>query len=65
MSSTEARRRVGQGHPTRPLASERPPFPLRGEGFENAFAPVLGYGRFTQPGADGGDTRDVWHVRRQ
>ena len=26
---------------------------------QNAFAPVFGGGRFTQPGADGGDTRDA------
>jgi len=27
----------------------------RGEEAQNAFAPVLGGGRFTQPGADGGE----------
>ncbi len=30
----------------------------RWSGWPNGFAPVLGGGRFTQPGADGGDTRD-------
>jgi hypothetical protein len=36
-------------------AADLPRMAGRGEEAHNAFAPVLGGGRFTQPGADGGE----------
>jgi len=36
-------------------AADLPRMTGRGEEAHNAFAPVLGGGRFTQPGADGGE----------
>jgi hypothetical protein len=48
-------RKLRKTPPGRLEAVDLSPRAGRGEGGQNAFAPVLGGGRFTQPGADGGE----------